>query len=227
MEGFIIHQRKFKETSLFLELFTRCKGRFSALAKGANRTKSILGMDLQPSRLLKFEVHEKTSIPLLKSAELIKDYHVPLGLRMFSIFYINELIYKGLQKQDSAPIIFDSYMLALQQISKLESCLETVLRNFEYSFLCSSGVIANLNVTNTGEEVLATDKYEVIPDSGVFKYSGNSGFPLHGSTLLQLSKGESLDEIGLRESKYMMRRLIEHFLGGQELATRNLFKPKG
>ena len=115
----------------------------------------------------------------------------------------------------------------MQQISKLESCLETVLRNFEYSFLRSSGVITNLNVTNTGEEVLATDKYEVIPDGGVFKYSGNSRFSLHGSTLIQLSKGGSLDEIALRESKYMMRHLIEHFLGGQELATRNLFKPKG
>ena len=227
MEGFIIHQRKFKETSLFLELFTRCRGRLSVLAKGANRPKSSLGADLQPLRLLKFNLHEKSTIPILKSADLIKDYHVSSSLNMFSIFYINELIYKGLQKDDCAPLIFDSYIIALTQLSSPGTCLETALRKFEYSFLLASGVITELNFTNAGEKVSINYKYKVIPGSGVFKDGANSPFALSGHTLLQLSIGDILDKTTLRESKYMMRRLIEHFLGGKELATRSLFKSRG
>ena len=96
MNGFIIHQRKFKETSLFLELFTRCRGRLSVLAKGAYRPKSTLGSELQPLRLLDFTLHERSTIPILKSVDLIENYYINIGSKMFSIFYINELIYKGL-----------------------------------------------------------------------------------------------------------------------------------
>ena len=227
MKGFIIHQRKFKETSLFLELFTRCRGRLSVLAKGANRPKSTLGSDLQPLRLLEFTLYERSAIPILKSVDLIENYDVCMGSKMLSIFYINELIYKGLLKEDSSPLIFDSYIEALKKISNADSCLETTLRNFEYSFLFSSGVISDLSSTNSGEKVVPMSKYRVVPGGGVFmdeKYSPNS---LSGSTLLQLSEGNGLDKSALIESKYLMRRLIEHFLGGKELATRNLFKSKG
>ena len=84
MKGFIIHQRKFKETSLFLELFTRCRGRLSVLAKGANRPKSSLGFDLQPLRLLNFSLHERTTTPILKSVDLIENYHITMGSKMLS-----------------------------------------------------------------------------------------------------------------------------------------------
>ena len=54
-----------------------------------------------------------------------------------------------------------------------------------------------------------------------------STYSLSGDTLLQLSEGNRLDKTALRESKYLMRGLIEHFLDGKELSTRNLFKSKG
>ena len=227
MKGFIIHQRKFKETSLFLELFTRCRGRLSVLAKGANRPKSSLGFDLQPLRLLNFSLHERSTTPILKSVDLIENYHITMGSKMLSIFYINELIYKGLLKEDSSPLIFDSYIQTLKEISNVDSCLETTLRKFEYSFLFSSGVISDLISTNSGERVVPTLKYKVVPGGGVFIDKESSPHSLSGSTLLQLNKGNGLDKSALRESKYLMRRLIEHFLGGKELATRNLFKSKG
>ena len=227
MEGFIIHQRKFKETSLFLELFTRCRGRLSVLAKGANRPKSTLGSDLQPLRLLEFTLHERTTTPILKSVDLIENYHINMDSKMLSIFYINELIYKGLLKEDSSPLIFDSYIEALKEISKSDSCLETILRNFEYSFLFSSGAISDLTCTNSGERIVPTLRYRVVPGGGVFTDKESSPYSTSGSTLLQLSGGKRLDKSALRESKYLMRRLVEHFLGGKELATRNLFRSKG
>ena len=227
MNGFIIHQRKYKETSLFLELFTRCRGRLSVLAKGANRPKSNLGSDLQPLCLLDFTLHERSTIPILKSVDLIENYHINMGSKMLSIFYINELIYKGLLKEDSSPLIFDSYVKALREISNVDSCLETALRKFEYSFLYSSGVISDLIATNSGEPVLPEFKYKVVPGGGVFRDMECSTYSLSGDTLLQLRDGNRLDKTALRESKYLMRGLIEHFLDGKELATRNLFKSKG
>ncbi len=227
MNGFIIHQRKFKETSLFLELFTRCRGRLSVLAKGANRPKSTLGKDLQPLRLLNFTLHERSTIPILKSVELVENYHINMGPKMLSIFYINELIYKGLLKEDSSPLIFDSYVRVLKEISNVDSCLQTALRKFEYTFLYSSGVISDLISTNLGEPVLPKLKYKVVPGGGVFIDKEHSPYSLSGDTLLQLGEGNKLDNKALRESKYLMRRLIEHFLDGKELASRNLFKSRG
>lgn len=226
MNGFIIHQRKFKETSLFLELFTRCRGRLSVLAKGAYRPKSTLGSELQPLRLLDFTLHERSTIPILKSVDLIENYYINIGSKMFSIFYINELIYKGLLKEDSSPSIFDSYVKVLKEISNDDSCLQTSLRKFEYTFLYSSGVISDLIATNSGEPVLPELKYKVVPGGGVFIDKEGSPYSLSGDTLLQLSEGNKLDKKALRESKYLMRRLIEHFLDGKELTTRNLFKSR-
>ena len=151
-----------------------------------------------------------------------------MGSKTLSIFYINELIYKGSLKEDSYPLIFDSYgVKALKEISNVDSCLETALRKFEYSFLYSSGVISDLIATNSGEPVLPELKYKVVPVAVSFRDMECSTYSLSGDTLLQLSEGNRLDKTALRESKYLMRGLIEHFLDGKELATRNLFKSKG
>ena len=94
--GLLFIKGNIKKQVFFLELFTRCRGRLSVLAKGANRPKSNLGSDLQPLCLLDFTLHERSTIPILKSVDLIENYHINMGSKMLSIFYINELIYKGL-----------------------------------------------------------------------------------------------------------------------------------
>ena len=73
--AFILQQRKFKETSLILDVLTRDFGRVSLLAKGVRKAKSKTAGVLQPFIPLAVSYVGKTELKTLTHVEIIPPCH--------------------------------------------------------------------------------------------------------------------------------------------------------
>ena len=101
--AFVLHQWDWSETSLILDLFTRENGRVAAVAKGAKRPYSQLRPVLLPFQRLqvvtgKPKAEEGADILTLRSAEYANAGASLPPARLFSGFYLNELLMKLLAR---------------------------------------------------------------------------------------------------------------------------------
>jgi len=136
--AFMLHHRAYRNTSLIVDLFTLHHGWISAVAKGVKSTKSPLRNNLQ------------TFQPLLVSwcgrGEMVTLTQVEIDTPMRSIqndylawgFYINELLYKLLEKHDPCPQLFSHYQNLLLELAHA-TATEKHLRLFEQNLLAELG----------------------------------------------------------------------------------------
>ena len=109
MEGFVLHKRRFKETSLIVEFLTLERGRITTIVKGALRAKSKLGNFLQHSMRLELDVIGKSNLPTLTKVEVIEHFPSLTGLKAFTLLYVNELIIKFFGENDPIKDVYHNY----------------------------------------------------------------------------------------------------------------------
>ena len=128
--AFILQQRKFKETSLILDVLTRDFGRVSLLAKGVRKAKSKTAGLLQPFIPLAVSYLGKTELKTLTHVEIIPPFIQLQGLALYCGFYVNELVGCFLHQYDPHPEVFAYYGECLSSLSD-SSKIEAALRIFE------------------------------------------------------------------------------------------------
>jgi DNA repair protein RecO (recombination protein O) len=239
--AFVLHQWDWSETSLILDLFTRDHGRLAAVAKGAKRPYSQLRPVLMPfQRLLVLTSKPKSAgsdegadILLLRSAEYAGAGSMLPPARLFSGFYINELLMKLLARGDPHAALFDAYADALQALAVAAD--EAPLRAFELQLLRETGVLPELSrCTSTQEPVQAARAYRLSGDAGLVAVADGSASPaasLTGSNCLALQAAlERNDAAALRSAcqatlpalRSQLRALLHYHLGAPALRTRAL-----
>lgn len=221
--GFVLHSYPYKETSLIVDVFSRDHGRIALVAKGAKRPHSALRGVLQTFQPLSVSWSGKSEVRTLTGAEWVGGL-LPLekaGL-LFG-FYLNELLVKLLARDDRHPALFDHYVSTLNQLAHGESA-PIVLRKFERALLKETGVAADWTVCVTnGKAVEAGETYVVDPEQGVrFPRLSDNGLKVSGKTLLDMEKEDYSDLTTQTQSKFLMRSLLSHHLGGAQLNTRQM-----
>ena len=87
MDGaYVLHKRRYQETSLILQLLTRSRGRVSCIAKGVLRKRSKLSGVLEPLCLLHIETKGKSSLQTLINAEVSYRHPELIKDRLFAVF---------------------------------------------------------------------------------------------------------------------------------------------
>jgi DNA repair protein RecO (recombination protein O) len=81
--GFILQQRKFRETSLIIDVLTRDFGRISLLAKGVRKARSKTAGLLQPFIPLTLSYFGKAELKTLTDVEIIKSFTELKGLSLY------------------------------------------------------------------------------------------------------------------------------------------------
>ena len=99
--AFVLHRRPYQETSIIADFFTRKYGRINAVAKGAKRPKSPLRSVLSPASKLSISFSGKNDLKTLSSAEILNHYILNSSQSLNSIVYINELLTKAIEKEDT------------------------------------------------------------------------------------------------------------------------------
>jgi DNA repair protein RecO (recombination protein O) len=221
--GFVLHSYPYKETSLIVDIFSRDYGRVALIAKGAKRPHSKLRGVLQTFQPLSLGWTGKSEVRTLTAAEWIGGL-LPLEKSgLLCGFYLNELLVKLLARDDPHPALFDHYVATLNQLAHDEPA-PIVLRKFERALLSETGVAANFTMcTETGQPVDPARIYVVEPEYGPRPAVPADATPrVSGKTLLDMEQEDYSDVATQTQSKFLMRFLLAHHLGGVPLNTRQI-----
>jgi DNA repair protein RecO (recombination protein O) len=221
--GFVLHSYPYKETSLIIDLFSRDHGRVALIAKGAKRPHSKLRGVLQTFQPLQLAWTGKSEVRTLMSAEWVGGLLPLEGAALLCGFYLNELLVKLLARDDPHATLFDHYVSALNQLAHDEPPA-IVLRKFELSLLKETGVASHLGMcAQTGQPVDPEKSYVVDPERGSRVALASDTSPsVIGKTLLDMEAGDYSDSTTQLQSKFLMRHLLAHHLGGMPLNTRQI-----
>jgi DNA repair protein RecO (recombination protein O) len=218
-EGLILHRRPWRETSLWLEVFTLDLGKVALLAKGARRRKQSGA--LQPFQPLWLCWRGKSELGALSAAEVCQPGFPLVGSALYCGLYLNELLCRLLKRYDPHPALYGAYLKTLADLS-LGHELEACLRRFEVQLLTEIGYGLILDhEVEYGAKIDPDACYRYDPERGPLLDA--QGW-LHGRTLLALRQGHLESPEVRREAKRLLRQLIDYRLEGQKLASRMLFR---
>jgi len=228
--AFILHSRRYQESSLIVQVLTESKGRFAAVARGALRKKSRLSGLLQPLSLLAIEVKGRSSLLTLTHADVVQIFEVQVPKNLYAVFYMNELLMNLTVEHDECLGIFNLYRKCLKRITgSLNSrTLEPVLRQFEISLLQEIGL--GMNFTEEfldGKAVEENMAYIYVPDKGCTSDRGTvGGVEVSGGALLWLSGQIDYTAEFAKDAKKLMRHVLAFHLGGKKINSRSFFQNK-
>lgn len=222
--AYILHKRAYKESSYIIEFFTREQGVVSAIAKGAKSSKSKFYLDLQLFSCLEASFTGKTDLMTLTQADVVRATRISSQKNIFCGYYVNELVLRLLHKYDQHTELFQHYDELIQALST-NAVPEPLLRIFEKDLLTEIGYGLDFASTVDGQSIVDGHYYMVSPESGIIEVEADRASELlvRGKTLNDIAMENFSDSISLRESKQLMRRLLQYHLGGKPLKTRDLF----
>lgn len=236
--AYILNRRVYKESSLILDIYTADHGRLSLIANGALKSKKGWSAILQVFQPLLLSWSGKSSLKTLISADAPSMAITLNGQRLFSAYYLNELLLKLLPQNDISSnsndlLLFSVYSETLQSLTEHEH-IEIPLRKFEYQLLSELGVFPDSKMDIQGNIIEFDHLYSYIPQQGFnlchrkeFDSPQSNQIYIKGEYLAQLSEdsfSDGVDKLFLSQFKRLMRVLINELLGGQELKSRALFK---
>ncbi|WP_186059079.1 DNA repair protein RecO [Burkholderia gladioli] len=222
--GFVLHSYPYRETSLIIDVLTRDHGRVALVAKGAKRPHSALRGVLQTFQPLSLSWSGKSEMRTLTGAEWVGGM-LPLGGdALLCGFYVNELLVKFCAREDPFPPLFQHYLVTLARLAHDEPAVQ-VLRSFERMLLRETGYARALNRTTARRAVQPEGRYVFDPERGVREASDE--LPAHwpvvaGQTLLDMEEDDYHRAQTVAQSKTLMRFLLNTYLGGTPLATRQI-----
>jgi DNA repair protein RecO (recombination protein O) len=222
--GFVLHSYPHRETSLIIDVLTRDHGRLALVAKGAKRPHSALRGVLQTFQPLALSWSGKSEVRTLTGAEWVGGMLPLAGDALLCGFYVNELLVKFCGREDPHPQLFQHYVLTLARLAHDEPAVQ-VLRSFERVLLRETGYAMALNRTVARKTVLPEGRYVFDPERGVREASDDlpAQWPvIAGQTLLDMEADDYHRAQTVAQSKTLMRFLLNTYLGGTPLATRQI-----
>jgi DNA repair protein RecO (recombination protein O) len=222
--GFVLHSYPYRETSLIIDVFSRDHGRVALVAKGAKRPHSALRGVLQTFQPLGLSWTGKGEVRTLTTAEWVGGMLPLAGDALLCGFYVNELLVKFCAREDAHPALFNHYVLTLSRLAHGEPPVQ-VLRSFERVLLRETGYAMALTKTVERKPVFAERKYVFDPERGVREAS--DALPpqwpvISGQTLIDMEQDDYSRPQTAAQSKTLMRFLLNVYLGGTPLATRQI-----
>lgn len=223
--AYVIHTRSYRETSGLIDIITRDMGRISLIARGYKTSRKGMLASLQPFRKLEVCWSGKGDLKSLVSAEEASRPVFLQGAALMGGLYINELLMRLLHPYDPSPGLFDSYEETLGNLAAGGS-EEASLRMYEKNLLEELGYGLELGVTIDGNTIENDQMYFYRPHEGLVPatQSLDNGLMISGRSLLCFQHGQLEDMQVLKETKRLMRMLIEQHLDGRPLRTRELYR---
>ena len=223
--GFLLHRRNWRETSLLLDFFTVDYGILRLIAKGALRGRHPSFGVCQPFIPLCLSWTGKAELPVLTSLESLGVGFSLQGKALFCGFYLNELLLRLVPPHDPHPKLLASYQESLAGLAGGRR-VDALLRFFELALLEEIGYGLTLDEDyETGTQIRADKYYSYHIEKGPTESVPGPGM-LRGSTLLALGRQELTCDQALHEAKALLRQVIQHYLGDRPLKSRELFKSK-
>ena len=231
LTGYVIHTRKFRDSSLIVEFFSREQGRIGLLFRGARKASSkkkptIGAAELTLFRELSVLQVSRGNLPLAKVVDSAPRPGRIQGQGAIIGMYVNELIYRLLGSFDSQPRLYDAYAALVRRLIEIPFDL-VQLRRFELILLAELGFGIDFSYdASRGEQVLEEQDYEFKAGEGFSSMLTGATPCFAGRELKQLAQGE-ISLMGQHIIKGVVRQTLHQLLEGQKLNSRALLEGSG
>jgi DNA repair protein RecO (recombination protein O) len=224
-EGFILHRRPYRESSLLLDVLSRDYGRVALVAKGVRGKRAKGGALLQPFNRLSLSWTGRSDLQTLTGVEWGRPSRHLDAPRLYCGLYMNELLTRFLHRHDPHPELFVNYAASVNALAE-GAHVERTLRLFELTLLREVGYGLQLDCEAPGgQRIEAGKRYEYLPERGPTEAERPSAAAVDGVVLIGLRERRLDNDAVLADAKRLLRRVIAHHLGGKPLRSRTLFKP--
>jgi len=241
--AYVLHQRAYRDSSAVVELFTPEHGRVVVLARGLKRAKSRWQGIVRPFQPLLVSWSGRGEMGTLIAAEAQGRALVLQADLLACGFYVNELLMRLLHKHDPHVELFSNYDTTLRQLAALNSQssnnmestsrpLQASLRHFEVNLMDALGYALELELDSVSRQPVNSEAlYDYTLEQGPVAVSSTqatdlSAVRVQGRTLLSLAQRSLSDQdetCVFRESRQLMRVVLDHYLGHRPLNSRQLF----
>ena len=209
-EAILLHSRNYSETSLICELFTRKHGRVSVIAKGARSKKNKFQNIAAPNILASVNYSGKSELKTLVSWEEITHFSI-LGKNLKILLYLNELIFKLLEKENKQDRIFESLIDFYKVlVSGDAKNIEIALREFEYFLICELGYGFNFLYDDNGKKILKEKTYYFHPAQGFSEKPLNNFLKVSGIDIIDFTNGKITSSSARSKIRKIMQLAISY-----------------
>ena len=209
-EAILLHSRNYSETSLICELFTRKHGRVSVIAKGARSKKNKFQNIAAPNILASVNYSGKSELKTLVSWEEITHFSI-LGKNLKILLYLNELIFKLLEKENKQDRIFESLIDFYKVlVSGDAKNIEIALREFEYFLICELGYGFNFLYDDNGKKIVREKTYYFHPAQGFSEKPLNNFLKVSGIDIIDFTNGKITSSSARSKIKKIMQLAISY-----------------
>lgn len=220
--AYILHTRKYRETSLLAELLTERDGRIAAVIRGARGGAKKSGV-VQPftpimvSYTGRGELKTVTRIDVGVVNQLVGE-NILIGL------YVNELLVRLLGKFEPNGRLFSAYQQLLL-VLVADSFNVSALRKFELTLLTELGYGITFDVEYATTNRIESDRYyRYVPDEGFHLLTADiPDGSYKGEYLLAIAAGDLDDKGAAACAKKIVRASLAVLLGQKPLKSRELF----
>jgi DNA repair protein RecO (recombination protein O) len=221
--GWVVHRRPWRESSLLIEFFSREYGRVGLVAKGARSARSPWRGLAEPFTPLIAAWSRRGDMGTLVSLEPAGPRCELPGRALWCGLYVNELLLRLLGRDDPHPEVFDACTRVLEGLADARAPQSLLLRRFERALLQGMGVAPDFDHDAAeGEPIEPGALYHLQPEAGFLPADRYGPGVFTGKAISALASGETDERETAREMRQLMRMLIDHQLGGRELASRGL-----
>ena len=226
--GFLLHSTPYRETSLLVDLYSKNHGRIRCVAKGFRKpNKKGISRPIFPYTEHLFSWQGRGELKTLIQADVTQAPVQLQGACLFTGLYINELFYRLLQEQDMHKYLYQQYQKYIAILCQGVAD-EVQLRHLEMTLLEELGYGLVLDCdAQTGAPLQADSYYQYIPEQGLqlsINQRGPAQGSYSGSDLINIARGEFSQGSPLRTAKQLLRSVIDFYLGGRPLHSRELYR---
>ena len=209
-EAILLYSRNYSETSLICELFTRKHGRVSVIAKGARSKKNKFQNIAAPNILASINYIGKSELKTLVSWEEITHFSI-LGKNLKILLYLNELIFKLLEKENKQDRIFESLIDFYKVlVSGDTKNIEIALREFEYFLICELGYGFNFLYDDNGKKIVREKTYYFHPAQGFSEKPLNNFLKVSGIDIIDFYNGKITSSSARNKIRKIMQLAISY-----------------
>ncbi len=236
--AYVLHTRKYRDTSLIAELYTQAQGRVAVVAKGARSKRGAKQANWQPFTPLLISYTGKGDLKTVTGIEFSSSGFRLAGENLIMGLYVNELMVRLLAKNDPLENLFAAYQGILKDLMA-DVAAQASLRKFELFLLDAMGYGLNFTETSMGVVIEPDMRYEFRAGDGfspVVEIWRNQQSEEHtkaaeyddvvsfrGETLLAIHERDFAESEALRCAKVILRTTFNYLLGGKPLKSRELF----
>ena len=214
--GFIIHQRKFKNSSQIIEFFSKEFGKFQFIAKGIDKNKQLFSQ-IQLFSLSKIEFYGNSNLKSLATINILENLSFKDLLLKTSALYLNELIHLSVLENENVELLFNAYQQAIKSLG--DQKLAIVLRKFEWQLLKNNGFEITIDENSKPEEWLAiNDNY----DLSVQSCSKNAQCQV--ADLQKFIEGNILNKESLKRLNRFIEKAVSISLSHRKIYSKELIK---